>query len=730
MTYSEQAKKICNSLSLPEKIGQITYLADGFRSYIKDGNKIFFTNELKAVAEKYSVGASSALLRGDPWTKKGYGTGIEIQERTQAVWDFQNFVLVHSAHKIPALIDIEASHGMQSLGSVMYPVGLCSAAAWNPQLYEKIMQRIAEEIKASGNHIAFVTMIDLARDPRWGRCEECLGEDPYLASRYISRGIAGIRRAGVLACAKHFFGSGSAEGGGNAAAITVSDREIREILLPTAKAAVDAGCDLIMVAYNALNGTPMHFSYHYLTEVLRGELSFDGIILSDGCGVSSAAYQVRTSPEQSAILALKAGINMSLCDQECFITLAETAKDNSELLELIDYSCQKVLEKKLFLGLLDNPFPPTDALAEFMPNAEGIQLAYEMAAESITLVKNEKNILPFKADTKICVIGENAANIYFLLGDYTSDRAPGEGVTIKDGIHAVFPNAVYEQGWSFDSPDFDEHCLTVAKDCDAVVLCLGGSSVRHANVTFLPNGAMAESTTYIDCGEGGDLSGLKLPQVQEKLLDALRKLGKPIVSLFVVGRAYAITNIIEKSHAALICWYPGQEGGRAIADILSGKVNPSGKLPVSLPEDAGCLPVCYNSYTPERKYCDNNQNTHPFTFGYGLSYTQFTYSHITVRQDSGRIYISGSVTNTGDFDGKETVQLYIHKMGGTVIHRAWELMDFCKRDIKRGESFYYSFEISYAQLRDVMNQELPEQLKLKVGNHVVQLKLTGGADCV
>lgn len=726
MTYKEQANKICSALSLKEKVGQITHQVAGFDVYEKKDGKIVFTDELKQIAQEYGVGAISALFRGDPWTKKGYGAGIELQERAKAAKEFQDFVMEHSEHPIPVLIDIEASHGMQSLGSVMYPVGLCSAAGWNPELYGRMMKRVGEEIKASGNHIALVTMIDLARDPRWGRSEECFGEDAFLASKYAFCGVKGMKEAGILACVKHFFGSGDAEGGGNTVPITTSEREMKEVLLPTARAAVKAGCDVVMVAYNTLNGESLHFSYKYLTEVLREELGFEGIVISDGMGIYSASTQVEVPQEQAAIMALRAGVDLSLSDAGCFVTLAETAKEDAELQALINRSCERIIEKKLELGLLENPYAEPSELDSFMPNEEGKELAYEMAAEAITLVKNHNHLLPLKPDTKILVLGENAANIYFLLGDYTSDRAPGEGWTIEEGVKTVFPNAVYERGWSFDEPDFDRACLEAARDCDVILLCMGGSSVRHASVKFLPNGAMAESNTYIDCGEGGDLASLRLPKVQEELLDALRTIGKPIVSLFVIGRAYAIPELINKSDAALICWYPGQEGGRAIADILSGKVNPSGRMPVSLPVNAGCVPVCYNSYVPSRRYCDTKQEQNPYVFGYGLSYTDFSYSDMEVEQKEDAIYVSGKITNVGAHDGKEVIQLYIHKMGGTVTHRPWELFRFDKISLKVGESHKYQFVVPLEELRDVLNGELPEHLKVRVRGQDICLKLQNG----
>lgn len=626
MTEKARARELCKQLSLEEKIGQITHQITGFDVYEKENGEFVFSEKGRTLAEKTGIGVISALLRGDPWTNKGYGRGVEPRERAKMIRKFQDFVMEHSEHKIPVLIDIEASHGMQSLGSVMYPTGLCASAAFNPKLYGRMMKRIGEEIKASGNHIALVTMIDLARDPRWGRSEECYGEDPYLASVYAEYGTKGMKEADILVCAKHFFGAGDSEGGANAMPITTSEREIREILLPPVKAAIAAGCDVLMVAYNAMNGSPIHFSNHYLTELLQNELGYEGMILSDGCGIYSAATQVEVSKERAAAIALEAGIHVSLQDEGCFSTLVQTAKDSPELLALIDNACEKVLEQKFRLGLFENPYADEERLKEFMPDKEGIQLAYEMASESVTLLKNEHDLLPLAPNTKICVLGENATNIYSLLGDYTSDRVEGEGVTIFDGIRHVFPNAVYERGWSYQEDEYEEQCLEAVKICDVVLLCMGGSSVRHANVRYLANGALEESATYIDCGEGGDLSNLALPKVQEKLLDAVLAMKKPVITLFVVGRAYAMTHLIERSDAALICWYPGQEGGRAIADILSGQVNPSGKLPISLPRSAGTIPACYNNYVPNRRYCDVQQEENVYSFGYGLSYTKFAYT--------------------------------------------------------------------------------------------------------
>lgn len=723
MTNLEKATKLCAELSLEEKVGQITHQIPGFEAYERVDDEFIFSKELEKIAKETGVGVISALFRGDPWTKKGYGNGVTLEEREKMIREFQDFVMDHSKHRIPVLIDIEASHGMQSLGSVMYPTGLGAAAAFAPELYGRMMHRIGQELKASGNHIALVTMIDLARDPRWGRSEECYGEDTYLASRYAYAGCRGLKEAGVIACAKHFFGAGDSEGGGNAMPITTSEREIREILLPPAKAAMDGGCDMMMVAYNALNGEPIHLSKHYLTEVLQEELGYEGILLSDGNGIYSAATQVEISNAEAAIRALKAGVHISLQDAECFSTLLETAKESEELQALIDRACIKVLEKKYELGLFENPYISQEALAEFMPNEKGRELAYEMAAESITLVKNENQLLPLKPNTKICILGENGANIYALLGDYTSDRKEGEGTTIWEGIQAAFPNAVYERGWSYWEEDFDATCLKAVEDCEVVVLCMGGSSVRHGDVKFLANGAMEQSETFIDCGEGGDLAGLTLPKVQEKLLDAVRDLGKPVVTLFVIGRAYAITPLIEKSDASLICWYPGQEGGSAIADVLTGKVNPSGKLPVSLPRTPGCVPACYNTYVPNRRYCDAQEMENRYSFGFGLSYTTFAYGMPKVQIEGGAMSIEGCLVNSGERAGKETVLVFIHKVGGSVRHRAWELVRFEKIALQPGEERTYHFTIPLVELQDVINGELPDGFVVRVGGQTAEITL-------
>lgn len=467
MTSAEKAHELCNKMTLREKLGQISQTVAGYRAYERNNNKITFNDELKSVLKEYGgIGAVSGLFRADPWCKKTYGSGIEIEEREAAANELQRYIIENTRLGIPALIEIEASHGMQALGSVMYPTGLGCAAAFNPLLYKEMMSAIAKEIKLSGNHIGFITLLDVARDPRWGRVEEALGEDPFLASRYAEAAVKAFKEEGVLICAKHYFGAGGCQSGINTASVDISLREEREIYLSTSKAVCDAGADMIMAAYNAVNGEPIHLSKHYLTDVLRNELGFSGILISDGFGIKSAAGQTGCTDCDAAISALEAGINLSLADCGAFLSIEEVAEHNAVITQLINESCEKILEKKYELGLFENPYVATGQTSSYVKSGKCDDIAYRMAAESITMIKNNKETLPLSKNKKICVIGENADDGYCLLGDYTSPRKQGEVTTIRNGIEAVFKNSVYTVGWRFNGEYNIASALNAAQNSD------------------------------------------------------------------------------------------------------------------------------------------------------------------------------------------------------------------------------------------------------------------------
>lgn len=724
MTAEQKAKALCQKMTLREKIGQITQTAAGYRCYLKHGHEITFDDTLKRVVSEYGgIGAISGLLRADPWSGRCYGTGIELEEREHAANLLQKYVMEHSRLSIPALIEVEASHGLQSLGSVMYPTGIGCAATFHPALYREMMAQIGTEIRLSGNHIAFLTLLDVARDPRWGRVEECLGEDPCLISAFTRACIEGIKSSGTLACAKHFFGAGGCEGGNNAAAVSMGVREQREIHLPPVKAAVEAGADLIMVAYNAIDGVPLHFSKHYLTELLREELGYRGILISDGCGVASAAEKTRISKKAAARAALTAGINLSLADVGAFITLEETVNENPELLRYIDESCVRVLQKKYELNLFDQPYCAEGRAAQFVYSGQSEQTAYRIASESVTLVKNENGLLPLKKDTKICLLGENADNIYYLLGDYTSERKPDEGVTLKAGFESRFDRVKYTAGWRFDGSADLNAALAKAKDCDVVCLCMGGSSVRNFDATYLDNGAVVGSEAFMDCGEGCDNARLELHPDQLELLRQLKAQNKPIVAILIQGRPYAIREVMELADAVLIGWYPGQQGGQAIADIVCGRVNPSGKLPVSIPADAGCLPVCYNTRTDQRRYTDEDVSPCLLPFGFGLSYSTFRYGKLQVTESGGVYSVSVALENCGDLAGMETVLLYLKREFETVYTRRKELFAFEKVALAAGQKQTVRLSVSEDDLHDCITGALPHRIHFMIGDQTQSVSM-------
>lgn len=691
---TELVNELLSQMTVREKIGQIAQIAAGYRCYtLTDDGGIAFTDEFKKIVADYGgIGAISGLLRADPWSGHYYGNGITREMRIDAVNKLQTYLEENTRLKIPALIEVEASHGLQSLGSVMYPTGLCSAASFNPELYGEMMECIGDEIALSGNHVAFVTLIDLARDPRWGRSEECLGEDGFLASEMAYAAVNGLKKSGTLACAKHFAGAGVCEGGINCGMIHLGKRELDEIHMAPAKAAIRAGCDLFMVVYNSIDGQPVHSDKKLLTDYLRGKLGFDGVVISDGGGVRSVKSFLGISKKDAAILCLKAGVDLSLADNFCYTELEAALADGEISEEEIDRACRRVLNKKFEAGLFEEKELDKEALNRFCADRHCEKIAYDMAAESVTLLKNN-NILPLSKDQRIAVIGENANDIYHLLGDYTSERLPQEGTTLLGGLHKNFENISYAKGWSFNGDNDFGQAINLAKESDIIVLSLGGTSRRDFEAKYLENGAVTESVNFMDCGEGRQLSSLSLPKQQLELLLELKKLGKPIVSVVIMGRAYVLNEVAQLSDALLIGWYPGQEGGYAIADILAGKINPSGKLSVTLPYSSGVLPVAYNRYTETNGYCDCD-NPVLYPFGFGLSYSAFKYKNLTTKFNGKKVDVQFDITNTSDISGKEVAQMYLHLYGDSIKHPLKKLCAFKKVYVPKAETVSVGFSFS------------------------------------
>lgn len=712
--YTEQARALVSQMSLKEKTGQITHIVAGYDSYEKRDGKLHLTELFKETVKQYGgIGGLSALLRADPWTKKTYGTGVELQERIELVQLVQQYIKEHTRLGIPALIDIEASHGLQALGSVMYPLGICMGSTFQPALYQQMMEQIGREMRLSGNHLGLNTVIDLVGDIRWGRTEECYGEDPYHAAQFAKACVKGMKAGGAQICAKHFCGGGECEGGHNGEPVSLGENELRNFHLKTAKAAVDAGTDFVMVAYNSIDGLPCHANKHLLQDILRSEMGYQGVIMSDGDGVDSMAIATGMSPVKAVAAAINAGIEVSLCDNGMFTLLDEAINQGLVKESQVDDACVRMIEKKYEAGLMDELVYHADDLITFVKDGHCQALAYEAAAQGIVMTKNN-GLLPLSPEKRIGIVGENANDIYYLLGDYTSDRLPGEGASLVEAFQERYPHVAYTQGWSFNGQVDEAGLRQLADASDVICICLGGSSVRDFNAVYSTTGAVAHSERYMDCGEGCDVAHLTLSKAQMDALRILKRSGKPILAVLIQGRPYAIGEVDDLADAVLIGWYPGQEGGRAIADVCLGKVNPSGRLPVSIPREDGCIPVHYNRKAV-RTYVDVPDAV-LYPFGYGLSYSNFRYSNIRLTECRS---ISVDVTNVSDVAGWETVQVYGRLQGGIFKRPQRELLAFEKVWLEAGECRTIQLPIEKESLVSWMQPDiqdiLHDQLDIYVG---------------
>ncbi len=661
-----KAKELTKKLTLREKIGQIIEKFGGTQCYQKIDGELVLTDEFKNWVKEYGgFGAIQSLLRTVVGDDGDFSKTLEAKDRVKLSNMIQKYVLENARIPIPAFIDEEAAHGVVAVDGVIYPTGLCSASSFNPELYKKVMQAVGTELKMSGCHVAFATMLDVCKDPRWGRCEETYGEDPYLSSQFAKSAVLGLKTGGVLCCSKHFLGSGAAEGGCQEANISMGEREMRDIHLPPVKAAIDAGTDYIMVAYNTIDGESIATNKYLMQEVLRKELGYEGVIMSDGCGVINVGRKRAISDKQAAVSAIKSGINISLYDiRGAFLQLEGAVKEGLVSESFIDEACTRVLAKKFEYGLFDNPFMEEDKVQEFVSSDEVKKLAYDMAAEGIVMLKNE-GVLPLSKDKKLVVVGQIATVKKCLHASYSPAMKEEQGADLLTALKSRFLDIKYCEGWNYDEEKSDfEAAKELCRGSDVILFCAGGCGTT----------SYGDKCKFTDTGERFEAYTLDLPKGQAELFMELKTLGKPIVTVLISGRAYSINEMAEHSEAIVCAWYPGQEGGYAIADVLSGAVNPSGKLTLSIPKHVDVIPVNYNRITPLEddpalalKYMNLKNPPTLYSFGHGLSYSEFEYSNLKVKNTgTNEFFVSVDVENVSDIAGKETVMLFIHGRGGTL----------------------------------------------------------------
>jgi beta-glucosidase len=653
---------LLSRMTLREKAGQLNQRMYGWHAYRRTPDGRFeLTDALRAETERFAgLGALYGLMRADAWSGVDHRTGPGADDSAELADLVQRHVLDSSRLGIPALFVEEVPHGHMALDGTVLPVNLAVGATWDPDLYERAAAHAAAELRARGGHMALVSALDIARDPRWGRTEECFAEDPYLAARLTEALVRGMQgepgeyfaadKAPVVL--KHFAGQGATVGGRNSAESELGLRELHEIHLPAARAGIRAGAAAVMAAYNEVDGMPCSGNRALLTGILRESWGFDGLVMADGLAVDRLA-RITGDKTSAGALALNSGVDLSLWD-EGFTHLEEAVERGLVEESVLDAAVARVLRLKFRLGLFEQPYTRRTPMPE-----GGRKLSTAVARACVTLLHNQAGVLPVgPAVRRIAVLGAHAATTAHQLGDYTAPQRPGSGATVLDALRRLAP------------PGVEVHRGEAA--ADLAVLVLGGSSSRAPGTEFDANGAALTVVSEMTCGEGVDLAGLRLPADQQALFDAVTATGTPTAVVLVQGRPHAVPELAERSGALLTAWYPGPWGGDAIAEVLLGLAEPVGRLPVSVPRSAAQLPVYYNHKDTEyRSYAD--ESAEPlYAFGHGLSHTSFAYGEPRL---SGRA-VEVDVTNTGERHGRTVVQLYLRRLRPATWPRTLELAAF------------------------------------------------------
>nr|WP_245179979.1 MULTISPECIES: glycoside hydrolase family 3 N-terminal domain-containing protein [Enterococcus] len=707
-------------MNIAEKVGQVNQHLYGWECYEKNGDKNELTEKLKEhVKWGGGLGALYGLFRSDPWSKTDYKNGILAKESWKVANLVQEYVLKHSRWKIPVLLVEECPHGHQGLDGISYPTNIGRGNTFNVALLEQTSRLMAKELAAKGVHLALVSTLDLAKDPRWGRTEECFGEDPILSARFseaVVRGFQGEiisekvsfldqtveeinkKKDQIGVVLKHCTAQGEALGGHNSGTVTIGRREFSDIYEPLLKSTRNAVG--VMAAYNDIDGVPCHINRALFEQTLRKEIGYQGIVMADGVALDRLS-DVFTDKKTAAAYALAAGIDLSLWD-ETYTKIAEAIDDQVVDEKLLDQAVRRVLSVKFLLGLFEQPFAndPKEYWDHLMEESEHLNL--ETAKESITLLKND-GILPLDQQVKnIAVIGPNAHDVYHLLGDYSAPQTEDRlKKTIVQEIKTEFPQSTvsYAQGCEVRNQEDQEEKLleavTLAQNSDVIIAVLGGSSARNFDMEFLRNGAVSSKGINMDSGENVDVASLSLGGYQQQLIEQLYQLGKPIITILVQGRPYDLMKIESFTNAIATAWFPGQEGGKAIAQMISGRNNPSGRLSLSYPRNSQQLPVYYYQRAASKQENYYDLSGSPFyPFGHGLSYTTFEYSQMEVKTDIDKVIISIKVKNTGSVSGKTSTLVYVRLIDGAVIQRTKLLKAFRKDDLQSQEERLLVFELT------------------------------------
>lgn len=700
---TEDLKKLLESMTLEEKIGQMVQFDASFH---ETGEEVSLTGPAEAMGvTREQIEATGSILNT-----------VGAEKLTA----FQKQYLEKSRTKIPMLFMADIIYGYKTI----FPIPLGLGATWNPDLVRECMDKVARESTAAGIHVTFSPMVDLVRDPRWGRVLESPGEDAYLNSRFARAMVEGFQgnldEEHMASCVKHFAAYGAPEAGREYNTVDMSERRLRQDYLRSYQAAIDSGCEMVMSSFNTVDGIPASVNRTLMRDILRNEFGFGGVLISDYASIKEVInHGVAENEEEAALLAAEAGMDIDMMTDVYANHLKKLTEKGELDEELIDEGVMRILTLKNKLGLFEDPYRKASREREekVVLCREHRELARKTAGEAIVLLENKNKALPLKEEEKIAVIGPYG-DCGALIGMWAIHGDRKDTVTFKQGIEGRLQRSVPSaegcgmlddtsrlgdfagllEAFGTKSRDREEMLLEAektAREADTLILCLG----EHTLVS----------------GEAGSRGDLSLPKQQLALLDMAAALGKKVILVICAGRPLVLTEVREKADAILYTWFPGTEGGNALADILYGTVNPSGRLSMTFPYSVGQIPVYYNSFMTGRPYREEDSknrfvskyvdmpNEPLYPFGYGLSYTQFSYSSPILSRDEmvrgQTITASAEITNTGAYEGTETVQLYIRDMAGSVVRPVKELKGFQKVALKPGETKKVSFEIEEEMLK-------------------------------
>ncbi len=700
-----RVRDLLQRMTLEEKVAQLqSYRPKDPKAFDADGTFVGGTD-----AAALAVGAGAIYAGGDRFS---HGA----KETVKRINSLQKFMRERTRLGIPAFSFAEALHGYMAAGATSFPAAIGLGSTWDVGLVEQVFGAAGQEASARGVRQVLSPVLDLARDPRWGRFEECYSEDPYLVSRMGMAAIFGLQGRGeaidsqhVAVTLKHFAGHGQPEGGRNIAPVTFSEREFRtNHLYPFEMAVKVAHAHSIMASYNEWDGVPNHVNHKLLTEILRGEWGFDGYVMSDGGGID-VLYQdhhAAAGPAEAGVLSIEAGLDYDLGGKgRCFSTLAEEERAGKVSLAAIDRAATCVLRVKFLCGMFERPYADAENVEKVTNSPEHRELARRAAEEAMVLLKNDAHVLPLDlAKTKtIAVIGPNAADVH--LGGYSA--VPMEGVSVLQGItdyvgasakvlyaEGCKLTANHASGWlvnenpvmndADDDSRLIDEAVAAALRSDAVVLVLGENELLRRE---------AWNETHL-----GDRDTLELVGRQHELARAVLATGKPVAVLLVNGGPLAVGYLQDHAPALIECWYLGEETGPAVADVLFGKVSPGGKLTVTFPRSVGQIPDYYDHKPSRMRSYVLADSTPLYPFGFGLSYSNFDYKNLQVTP--GRIAASGSarvsvdVTNTGKVRADEVVELYIHAVVSLPVRPVEELKDFARITLESGETRTVVFNLT------------------------------------